>query len=95
MLEHQWKKDSVRIGKCEMKHVKKDNKLEVLIVKQTEIDNCSDTFVVSGQEDNISSIADLNDLEEYTQVITCVKVLNVVANLQRIVGKETQCGGGR
>ena len=70
-------KDSVIIGKCEVKHVRKSDKLEVLIGKQTKIDNCSDTFVVSEQEDNISSIADLNDLEEYTWVNTCVKVLNV------------------
>ena len=75
------------IGKCEVKHTRKGDKL--LIVKQTEIDDCSDTFVVSEQEDNISSLADLNDLEEYTQVNTHVKVLNV-ANPQRIAGKKTQ-----
>ena len=89
LLEHQRKKDSVIIGKCEVKHARKGDKLEVLIAKQTEIDDCGDTFVVSEQEDNISSLADLNDLEEYTRVNTRVKVLNV-ANPQRIAGKETQ-----
>ena len=78
------------IGKCEVKHVRRSDKLEVLIGKQTEIDDCSNTFVVSEREDNISSLADLNDLGEYTQVNTRVKVLNVVANPQRIAGKETQ-----
>ena len=66
MLEHQRKKDGVIIEKCEVKHARKGDKLEVPIAKQTEIDDCSNTFVVSEQEDNISSLADLNDLEEYT-----------------------------
>ena len=44
------------------------NYVEVLIVKQTEIDDCNDTFLASEQEDNISSIADLNDLEEHSVV---------------------------
>ena len=78
------------IGKCKVKHVRKSNKLEVLIGKQTEIGDCSNTFVVSEQEDNISSMADLNGLEEYTQVNSYVKALNVVANPQRIAGKKTQ-----
>ena len=60
-----------------------------MLAKQTEIDDCSDTFVVSQQEDNISCLADLNDLEEYAQVNTRVKVLNI-ANPQRIARKETQ-----
>ena len=48
-----------------MKHARKGDKLEVMLAKQTEIDNCNDTFVVS-QEDNILCLADLNDLDEYS-----------------------------
>ena len=58
-------KDGVIIGKCKVKHVSKGDKIEAMLAKQTEIDDCSDTFVVSKQEDNISCLADSNDLEEY------------------------------
>ena len=56
LLEHQRNKNSVIIGKCEVKHTAgKGDKLEDMLAKQTEIGNCSDTFVVS-QEDNISCL---------------------------------------
>ena len=64
LLEHQRNKDSVIIGKCEVKHTRKGDKLEVMLAKHTEIDNCSNTFVVS-LDDNISCLTDLNDLDEY------------------------------
>ena len=60
------RKNSVIFGKCKVKHARKGNKPEVIIAKCTETDDRSDTFVVFKQEDNISSLADLNDLEEYT-----------------------------
>ena len=66
LLEHHRNKDSIIIRKCEVKHARKGDKLEVMLAKQTEIDNCSNTFVVS-QEDNISCLTDLNDLDEYAQ----------------------------
>ena len=87
LLEHLQNKDSIIIGKCEVKHMRKGDKLEVMLAKKTEIDNCSDTFVA--QEDNILCLADLNDLDKYTRVNTRVKVLNV-ANPQKIAEKNTQ-----
>ena len=36
--------------------------------KQTEIDECSNRSVVTHQEDTISCLVDLNDLEEYARV---------------------------
>ena len=61
-------KDSVITGKYEVKHVRKGDKLDVLIAKQTEIDDCNNSFLVSEKKDSISSIADLNDLEEHSVV---------------------------
>jgi len=39
----------------------------VALAKQTEIDKCSDRFVVTHQKDTISCLADLKDLEEYDE----------------------------
>jgi len=39
-----------------------------MLANHTEIDECSDTFVVTEQEDTISRLAHLNDLEEYARV---------------------------
>lgn len=71
------RKDSVIIGKCEVKYTRKGDKLEVMLAKQrTDIDECSNKFVVTQQEDSISCLVDLNDLEEYVRENAHVKILN-------------------
>ena len=77
LLEHQKKQDGVMITKCEIKQAKGGDKLEIMLGKQSEISDCTDTFDISEVEDKISQLTDLHDLPEYSRVSVCIKVLDV------------------
>ena len=84
----QKKKDGVIIKKCEVKHARNGNKLEVMLGKQSEINDCNDKFIVSQAEDKISCLTELHDLAEYTRVNARIKVLDV-ASPQTMQGGKT------
>ena len=68
----------------------------MMLAKQTEIDECSDRFVVTHQEDVISTLADLNDLEEYARLNIRVKVFDCSKPTKNLYWKgNPKCGGSR
>lgn len=58
LLEHQKKQDGVMIAKCEVKQARKGDKLEIMLGKQSEISDCTDTFNISEVEDKVSQLTD-------------------------------------
>ena len=54
LLDHQKKQDGIMIAKCEIKQARSGDKLEVMLSKQSEISDCTDTFDISTVEDKIS-----------------------------------------
>ena len=65
------------ITKCENKQARSGDKLEIILGKQSEISDCTDTFDISEVEDKISQLTDLHDLPEYSRVSVRIKVLDV------------------
>ena len=78
------------IEKCEVKQARKGDKLEVMLGKQSEINECDEKFIVSQAEDKISPLTELHDLAEYTRVNARIKVLDVATPQTMQGGKTTQ-----
>ena len=90
LLDHQKKQDGVMIAKCEIKQARSGDKLEVMLSKQSEISDCTDTFDISEVEDKISQLTNLHDLPEYSRVSVRIKVLDVADPHTMQGGKTTQ-----